>query len=181
MLHPAAEQSGQPNGGMLPTRRSFTANPALRLAQLALLAQGAIGLSNEIGLLRGTMGLSHLGSGVNLDVTASLTTNYGTGIAVICGVLILGGLLVSLPSQIIRSLLVILEIVALGVTLAAHFGGGSVLGFVTVLTLGASGSGMVAFGAVVGIQSAVIYLLGMHPPTYKAFDRRPTWISYASR
>ena len=95
-------------------------------------------------------------------------------------VLLLSLVTVSLPSQIVRGLLSVLEIVMLGVTLAAHFGGGSVLGFVTVLTMGASGGAIIAFGGVVAIQSAVIYLLAIHPPTYRAFADRHAAVMWAA-
>lgn len=45
------------------------------------------------------------------------------------------------------------------------------LGFVTVLAMGAEGSGLVPFGAVIGIEAAIVYLLAFHPPTYRAFAR----------
>ena len=140
-----------------------------------------LGLSTGIGLIRGNTTLAHLGTGVNLDASAWLARNYGIGIVAVSAVLLLGALLVSLPSQIIRSWLALLEIVALGVTLAAHFGGGSLVGLVTVLGLGASGTAIVDIPVVIAIQSVIIYALAIHPPTYRAFHRRPRWVSYASR
>ena len=160
----------QPRGAVLPTHSPFQANPGLRLAQLAALTQSTLAIITAVGLIRGTTSLAQLGAGVMLPDSVSLAANYGKGVAAIATVLILGAITVSVPSLIARSLLAILEIVMLGVTLAAHFGGGSVLGFVTVLTLGASGSAIVSFAGVVAMQSAVIYLLAIHPPTYRAFS-----------
>ena len=179
LLHGAPPPAAElPRGGVLPTRRPFQANPGLRLAQLAVLTQSALAIIAAVGLIRGTTSLAQLGAGVTLPSSESLAANYGKGVAAIAAVLILGAITVSVPSQIARTMLAMLEIVMLGVTLAAHFGGGSVLGFVTVLTLGASGSATASFAGVVAMQSAIIYLLAIHPPTYRAFsDRRAplTW------
>lgn len=161
----------QPAGAVVSPHQPFQANPALRLAQLAILTQSALSIITAVNLIRGTMSLGRVASGVTMSTTASLAVGYGRGIAVIAAVLILGVITVSLPSQIVRSLLVVFEVVLLGVTLAAHFGGGSVLGFVTVLTMGASGSAIIPFGGVVALQSAAIYLLAIHLPTYRAFSR----------
>lgn len=152
-------------------RRPFQANPAFRLAQLVLLAQSALAIATAINLMRGTTNLAQLAPGVTLSTSAALTDNYAKGIAVIAGALLLGAITVSLPSQTVRGLLALFETVLLGVTLAAHFGGGSVLGFVTVLTMGASGSAIIPFGGIVALQSILIYILSMHPPTYRAFAR----------
>lgn len=172
MLHSATRPLGpQPAGAVVSVHQPFQANPALRLAQLAILTQSALGITTAVNLIRGTMGLARLTPELTLSTTASFADSYGKGIAAIAAVLILGVIAVSLPSQIVRSLLVVFEVVLLGVTLAAHFGGGSVLGFVTVLTLGASGSAIIPFGGVVALQSAAIYLLAIHPPTYRAFSR----------
>ena len=160
----------QPRGAVLPTHRPFQANPGLRLAQLAALTQSALAIITAVGLIRGTTSLAQLGAGVTLPASVSLAANYGKGVAAIAAVLILGAITVSVPSQIARTLLALLEIVMLGVTLAAHSGGGSVLGFVTVLTMGAGGSAILSFPGVVAIQSVIIYFLAMHPPTYRAFS-----------
>lgn len=155
----------------LPPPRPFTANDGLRIAQLVVLAQAALALVTGFSLVQGGMTLARLGSGVNLPASTSIAANYGIGVVVIGLLLISGAILITIPSQTIRALLALLEIVVLGLTLAAHFGGGSVLGFVTVLGVGASGGALVPFGAVVGLQSAAIYLLALHPATYRAFDR----------
>ena len=167
----AAEQSRQPRDEELPARRPFTANDGLRIAQLVVLVQAALALVTGFNLVQGGMSLARLGSGVNLPASTSLASNYGIGIVIIGLLFIAGAVLITIPSQIIRTLLALLEIVALGLTLTAHFGGGSVLGLATVLGVGSSGSALVPFGAVVGLQSAAIYLLAMHPATYRAFDR----------
>lgn len=171
-------RGAQPAVPFVPARPRFEANAGLRFAQLAILTQTVLAVITAVGLLRGSMKLVQLGSGVTLSSSASLAGNYGKGIAVIAGVLLLGVVTVSLPSQIVRGLLSVLEIVMLGVTLAAHFGGGSVLGFVTVLTMGASGGAIISFAGVVALQSVTIFFLAMHPPTYRAFSegRAPlTW------
>ena len=172
-------RGAQPALPVVPARPRFHANPGLRLAQLAILTQTVLAAITAAGLVRGSMRLAQLGSGVTLSSSGSLAGNYGTGIAVIAGVLLLGVVTVSLPSRIVRALLSVLEIVLLGVTLAAHFGGGSVLGFVTVLTMGASGGAIIPFGGVVALQSAAIYLLAIHPPTYGAFAGNSVGVSWA--
>ena len=149
----------------------FRANQGLRLAQLIALTQGTTALITGINLIQGGMTLERMGSGVNLTTSAWLARNYGIGVVIVGALIILGATFVAHPSQIIRTLLVVFEVFALCLTLAAHFGGGSVVGFWTVLWMGATGSALVPFGAVVGLQSAVIYLLAIHPPTYKAFAR----------
>ena len=172
LLHGAPQSLlEQPRGAVLPAHSPFQANPGLRLAQLAVLAQSALAIITAINLMRGTTSLAHLATGLTIATSASLATNYGIGIVLIGAVLLLGGITVSTSSNIVRTLLALLEIVLLGVTLAAHFGGGSVLGFVTVLAMGAGGSAIFPFGVVVGLQSGVIYLLAIHPPTYRAFAR----------
>lgn len=152
-------------------RIAFHPNPALRLAQLVALAQAVVATITGANLIRGATVLTDLHTGVNLTQDSALNTRYGIGILVIAAVLIVLAAVVSHPSKIPRALLAILEIAGLGVTLAAHFGGGSVLGFVTVLTLGAGGSALLPFGAVIGIEAGLIYLLAIHPPTYSAFSR----------
>lgn len=169
-------RAAQPAIPVVPARPRFEANPGLRLAQLAVLTQIVIAVICAVELIRGSLTLAQLGSGVTLSTSATLAANYGIGIAVIAAVLLLGLLTVSLPSQIVRTLLAVLEILLLGLTLAAHFGGGSVLGFATVLAVGASGSAVIPFGGVVALQSAAIYLLAIHPPTYRAFASRGTGV-----
>ena len=136
-----------------------------------MLAQGVLAIVTAIELIRGTTTLARIGSGVTISTTQSLSTHYAIGVLVIASLLVLGALTVSVPSQIVRSLLAVFEILFLGLTLAAHFGGGSVLGFATILGMSASGSAIIPFGGVVAIQSAVIYVLAIHPATYKAFAR----------
>lgn len=123
-------------------------------------------------LVQSASTLNRIDTGVTLSRTSTIAMRYGIGILVIGALVIVGGVVVSHPSEIARWLLVLLEVVMLGATLAAYFGGGSVLGFVTVLSLGASGAALLLpIGAVVGMQAAIIYLLGLHPPTYSAFAR----------
>lgn len=172
MLHAAPRTPGtQSSGTVVAAHQPFRSNPALQLAQLAILAQSALGATTAVNLMRGTKTLGQLASGVTMSSSSSLADNYGKGVAVMAAVLILGVITVSLPSQIARALLALLEFLMLCVTLAAHFGGGSVLGFVTVLTAGASGSALIPFSGVIALQSATIYLLAIHPPTYRAFAR----------
>lgn len=172
LLHPvSAGGPGQFDDSWVPATAIFTANPALRLAQLMTLGQGALALITGVSLIQHGMTLAKIGSGVNLATSASLARNYGIGIVIVGALFILGAMVVAHPSQIIRTLLTVFEVVALGLTLAAHFGGGSVLGFWTVVWMGSTGSALIPFAAMVGGQSAVIYLLAIHPPTYKAFAR----------
>ena len=152
-------------------RPAFASNPALQLAQAVLAAQSLLAFITAIDLIRGATSLAQLGTGANLGATSSLATHYAIGIIVIGALLLIGTLVVSHPSQIARTLLVVLEVIALGLTVAAHFGGASVLPVWTVLGMGVTGSAVIPFGAVVGLQSAVIYLLAIHPPTYRAFAR----------
>ena len=170
LLH-AAAPTVQAGNRVAASRPAFASNPAVQLAQAVLAAQSLLAFITATGILRGATSLAQLGSGVNLDSTTSLATHYAIGIIVIGALLLIGALLVSHPSQIARTLLVVLEVFALGLTLAAHFGGGSVFGLWTVLGMGATGSAVIPFGALVGLQSAVIYLLAIHPPTYRALAR----------
>ena len=169
MLHSAPRSAN--HGAAVGGPQAFVANPALRLAQVAVLAQGALAIVTAVELIRGTTTLARIGSGVTISTTQSLATHYAIGVLVIASLLVLGALTVSVPSQIVRSLLAVCEVVFLGLTLAAHFGGGSVLGFATILGMSASGSAIIPFGGVVAIQSVVIYVLAIHPATYKAFAR----------
>ena len=172
MLHSASRAlGGRPAGAIVLARQPFHANPALRVAQLAILAQSALGIMTAVRLIRGTISLANVASGVTMSTSAALTANYAKGIAAVSGALILGVITVSLPSQTVRALLAVFETVLLGVTLAAHFGGGSVLGFITVLTIGASGSAIIPFAGIVALQCVAIYVLSMHPPTYRAYAR----------
>lgn len=171
LLHPApAAGLGQLNG-WVPATTIFTPNPGVRLAQLMTMGQGALALITGVNLIQHGVTLEKIGSGVNLTASASLARNYGIGIIVVGALFILGATFVAHPSQIIRTLLAVFEVVALGLTLAAHFGGGSVLGFWSVVWMGSTGSALIPFGAMVGLQSAVIYLLAIHPPTYRALAR----------
>lgn len=169
MLHFAAHSPSHTAAVAGP--QAFIANPALRLAQAAVLAQGVLAIVTAVELVRGTTTLARIGSGVTISTTQSLATRYAIGVLVIASLVILGAVTVSVPSKIVRSLLTVLEVVLLGLTLAAHFGGGSVLGFATILAMSASGSAIIPFGGVVAIQSAVIYVLAIHPATYRAFAR----------
>lgn len=169
MLHFAPHAAG--HGAAVAGPQAFVANSGLRLAQAGVLAQGVLGIVTAVELLRGSTSLARIGSGVTISTTQSLATHYAIGVLIIAGLLILGAITVSVPSRIVRSLLAIFEVLLLGLTLAAHFGGGSVLGFATILAMSASGSAIIPFGGVVAIQSAVIYVLAIHPATYKAFAR----------
>lgn len=168
MLHFAAHP---PNTAAVAAPRVFVANRGLRLAQAAVLGQGVLGIVTAVELVRGTASLARIGSGVAIPTTPLLAAHYAVGVLVIASLLILCAVAVAVPSQIVRSLLAVFELLFLGLTLAAHFGGGSVLGFATILAMGTSGSAIIPFAGVVAIQSAVIYLLAIHPPTYAAFAR----------
>ncbi|MGH7687155.1 MAG: hypothetical protein ACREN2_10115 [Candidatus Dormibacteria bacterium] len=151
------------------SRLPFHVNPAAALADLAALAQAALAILTGIGLIRGTDVFTKLDTGVNLTLSSDSAAHFGVGIIVIGVVVIVLASTVALPSQWARALLVLVEAFGLGVTLAAHFGGGSVLGFVTLLALGAGGSALIPFGAVIGIEAGIVYVLAIHPPTYRAF------------
>ena len=169
LLHaPSAVKAGSLG---VSARPAFASNPALQLAQAVLAAQSLLAFVTAIDLIRGATSLAQLRTGVNLDPTMSLATHYAIGIIVIGALLLIGAVVVSHPSQTVRTLLVVLEVIALGLTLAAHFGGGAVFPLWTVMSMGATGSAVIPFGAVAGLQSAVIYLLALHPPTYRAFAR----------
>ncbi|MBV8529362.1 MAG: hypothetical protein JOZ75_13710 [Candidatus Dormibacteraeota bacterium] len=172
LLHAPPPFATAGRGGLALAGRSiFAPSFALRAAQLAVAAQSVIALTTGINLIRGSTSIAQLGSGVNLPATPSLAAHYGIAIVMLGALMLTGAVVVSYPSQIVRTLLVVIEVVALGLTLAAHFGGGSVLGFATVIGTGATGSALIPFGAVVGLQSAVVYLLAIHPPTYGGFAR----------
>lgn len=136
-----------------------------------MFGQAALGVVTGLNLVRGAMPLTQLGTGVNLTLSSDVTAHFGVGILVIAWVIIVLAGAATLPSQTARAVLAILEVFALGVTLAAHFGGGSVLGFVTVLVLGANGTALLPFGVVIGIEAGLVYLLAIHPATYRAFSR----------
>ena len=92
---------------------------------LAELAQAVFAIVTGISLIRDTMFLTQLHTGVNLAPSTELGAHYGVGVLVIA-VLIIGLIsIVAVPAQWARALLVVLEVFGLGVTLAAHFGGGS--------------------------------------------------------
>lgn len=133
--------------------------------------QAVLAAVTGVSLIRGTLLVSQLHTGVNLTLTRDITTHFGVGILVLAVLLIVLASAVAVPSQWARALLAVVEAFGLGVTLAAHFGGGSVLGFVTVLTMGVGGSALIPFGAVIGIEAGVVYVLAIHPPTYRAFSR----------
>ena len=173
MLHaPSPQLSPDGSGGPAPaTRSGFHANPGLLLAELALLTQGALAIATGVNVIRGATSLALLGSGVNMTPSSDVAGHFGFGIIVIAVAVIALTGAVNLPSQWVRALLTVLEVVGLGAALAAHFGGGTVLGFVTVLAMGASGSALVPFGVVIGIQAVAIYFIAIHPATYRAFSR----------
>ena len=173
MLHTTAPQVSLDGTGrgIGPTRGPFHATPALLLAELAVLGQAALGIVTGLNLIRGATSLTQLGTGVNLTLSSDVTSRFGIGILVIAVLLIVLVGVATIPSQLARALLAVLEVFALGATLAAHFGGGSVLGFITVLVMGTAGSALVPFGVVIGIEAGLVYLLAIHPATYRAFSR----------
>lgn len=170
-LHPNTQNARRDSLAAAAPNVPFVPNAGVRLAQLVVSAQCVLGLITGINLVRGSISVMRIGAGVNLVSSQSLTTEYGVGILVCSAILVAGAVGLELPSQTPRWALALLEVVALGTTLAAHFGGGSVLGFVTIIAMGATGSALIPFGAVIGLQSGAIYLLAVHPPTYRVFAR----------
>ena len=172
MLHPYAPQAVQPDYSHLPPAHlGFDPNPLLRLAQLTAVVQGVIALITGINLIGGGIRLKQLGTGVNLPPSSTLAMRYGIVVVVIATLVIVAAIFITRPSLVARWLLVLFEVVALGATLAAYFGGGSVLGLITVLSMGSGGSALIPVGAVLGIQAGLIYGLALHPPTHRAFAR----------
>lgn len=170
MLHPYGPQTAQLGDSSLPPAHfGFYPNPLLRLAQLTAVAQGVLALITGVNLINGGITLTRLGTGVSLPQSSTVTMSYGIVLVVIGALIIVAAILVTRPSPVARWLLVLFEVIALGASLAAHFGGGSVLGLVTVVAMGSGGSGMIPIAAVLGIQAALIYALALHPPTYGAF------------
>ena len=166
---PAPRQGGV--GAVMPGAAPFHANPLLRLAQLAVLAQTVLAVMTGISLITGAESLAKISAGVTLTAGSTIATRYAVGILVIAGLLAVLTAMTNAPWRAARAALVVVETVMLGVTLAAHFGGGSVLGLVSVLAMGASGSALIPVGAVVGLQALAVYALAIHPPTYRAFAR----------
>lgn len=170
MLHPYQPLRQWDGGGAeLQTAPPFRANPMLRLAVLAVLAQAVLAALTGIGLINGAISPARIGSGVTLTAGSMIAMRFGIGILVIAVLLVMFAALTVDHWQAARGALVVVETIALGVTLAAHFGGGSVLGFVTVVAMGVSGSALIPFGAVIGVQAFVVYALALHPATYRAF------------
>ncbi|MGH7687135.1 MAG: hypothetical protein ACREN2_10015 [Candidatus Dormibacteria bacterium] len=151
-------------------RRSFHANLILRVGQLAALVQAGFGVFTGARIITRQLSITHLGSGVSYgNVSQSTATGYGVTVIVVATVVALAALLVTRPSTIARWLVGLYEAVALGFTLAAYAGGGSVLGGVTVIVMAAGGVAVIPVVAVMGMQAGIAYALAVHPPTYSDF------------
>lgn len=98
-------------------------------------------------------------------------SRYGIAIVVIGTGIIVGAVLVNGPSHDSRWLLVLAGVIAFGATFAAYFGGGPVMGLVTVLAMGATGGALLPLGAGSGMKAALVDFLALRPPRCAAFAR----------
>lgn len=172
---PQPSQQGAGPRRQAPPPRSppFQPNLLLRVAQLAAVAQGGMGVFTGINVIRGAVPLRDIAAGVNLSgASHSTATGYGIATIIAGGLVIVAAILMGRPSTIARVAVALWTVVAFGVSLAAFYRGGSVLGFVTVIVFAATGGAIVPAAAVLSIDAVIFYALALHPATYRAFAER---------